>query len=82
MEATVQVNKLKDFLERVGWTFLQVEIGLGLLDWINSGINLSFVHTVYTSLGAAAVATVKVLLAQNVGSRGSGDAIPGGVTNS
>ena len=76
----MRINKIKDFVERVGWTFLQVEIGLGLLDWVNSGINLSFVHTVYTSLGAAAVATVKVLLAQHAGTRGSGDAIPGGVT--
>ena len=72
------VNKTRDFIERVGWTFVQAEIGLGLLDWLSGGINLSFVHTVYASLGAAAAATIKVLLAQRSGD-GAGDALPGGV---
>lgn len=75
----MKVNKAKDLIERVGWTFIQAELGLGALDWISQGINLSLVHQLYVSLGAAVAATVKVLLAQNLGSRGSGDAIPGGV---
>lgn len=75
----MQINKAKDFLERVGWTFLQAEISLGLLDWASHGINLSFWHTLYASLGAAALATVKVLIAQNIGQNNDGAAIPGGV---
>jgi hypothetical protein len=78
-EGVPRVNRAKDFLERVGWTFIEVEVGLGALDWISNGINLSLWHTFYASLGAAAAATAKVLWAQRVGKRGSGDAIPGGV---
>lgn len=73
------VNKTKDFLERVVWTFLEVEIGLGALDWLSKGINLSLWHQVYASLGAAAAATIKVLWAQRVGKHADGAAIPGGV---
>lgn len=73
----INVNKAKDFIERVAWTFFEVEIGLGLLDWLSKGINLSFLHVLYGSLGAAAAATIKVLLAQRVGVHNSGDAIPG-----
>lgn len=75
----MKVNKVKDILERVVWTFLQAYVGLGAIDWISNGINLSLVHQLGAALGAAVAATVKVLIAQNVGSRGSGDAIPGGV---
>lgn len=75
----MQINKTKDLVERVGWTFIQVEISLGLLDWISAGFNLNFVHQLYASLGAAAVATVKVVLAQRAGTHDDGAAIPGGV---
>jgi hypothetical protein len=75
----MKVNKAKDLIERVGWTFIQAYIALGAVDWIASGINLSLLHELYLSLGAAVAATIKVFVAQSVGSRGSGDAIPGGV---
>lgn len=75
----VKLDKVKDFIERVGWTFIQVEIGLGALDWLSKGVNLSFLHILYGSLGAALAATIKVLLAQNVGKHPDGAAIPGGV---
>jgi len=75
----VKIDKLKDLVERVGWTFIQAEIALGALDWIASGINLNLLHQLYISLGTAAAATVKVLIAQQFGGRGSGDAIPGGI---
>jgi hypothetical protein len=75
----VKVNALRDWAERVGWTFVEAYLALGALDWIANGVNLSLLHQLYGSLGAALVATVKVLLAQRVGTRGSGDAIPGGV---
>jgi hypothetical protein len=77
----MRVNKTKDFLERVGWTFLEAYIGLGAIDWIANGVNLSLLHQFYGGLGAAAAATIKVLWAQRTGS-GAGDAIPGGVTKS
>jgi hypothetical protein len=76
----MQISKPRDLIERVAWTFIQVELTLGLLDWISSGINLSLVHTLYTSLGAAVAATIKVLIAQRIGSTGDGAAIPGGIT--
>lgn len=65
-------SKALDLAERVGWTFLQAELALGLLDWLAQGINLSFVHQLYVSLGAAAAATIKVLIAQSRGPSTSG----------
>lgn len=75
----VKFNKVKDLVERVGWTFIQAWISLGALDWLASGINLNLVHQLAISAGAAAAATIKVLIAQHFGTRNSGDAIPGGV---
>lgn len=80
MAPFTEVNKLKDFIERVAWTFIQAELALGALDWLSKGINLALWHQLQISLGAAAAATIKVLIAQRFGNRGSGDAIPGGVT--
>ena len=76
----MKVNKLRDLAERVGWTFVQAYLGLGAIDWIAGGINLSLVHQFYVSLGAAVAATIKVLLAQHLSRSGDGSAIPGGVT--
>lgn len=75
----MQVNKIRDFAERVAWTFIQAEIALGALDWLTKGINLALVHQLEISAGAAAAATIKVLLAQRLSSSGDGSAIPGGV---
>ena len=75
----VVVNKLKDFIDRVGWTFIEAYIGLGAIDWISNGINISLLHNLYAGLGAATAATIKVLIAQRIGQHGSGDAVPGGV---
>jgi hypothetical protein len=75
----IKIDRVKDFIERVGWTFVQAYLGLGLLDWLANGVNVSFVHQVYASLGAALVATIKVLIAQNFGAHPDGAAIPGGV---
>lgn len=69
------MDKIKDFLERVGSTFLEVEIGLGALDVISGGINLSTLHVLYAGLGGAIVATIKVLIAQQVSKRNSGAAV-------
>jgi hypothetical protein len=69
-----RVNKYLDFIERVGWTAIQAGaasfVVTGFDDWkMNLGIAGS----------AAALAAVKVIVAQRVGSGGAGDAIPGGV---
>lgn len=73
----MRINRLKDFVERVGWTFIQAAAAAAItalsspeLTWETG---LKFVGT------AGALAVLKVLAAQQVGDRGSGDAIPGGV---
>jgi hypothetical protein len=76
----MKVDKAKDLIERVAWTFVQAYIALGAIDWIAKGINLSLVHELYVSLGAAVAATIKVLLAQRLSSSGDGSALPGGTT--
>lgn len=70
----MRVDKLKDFVERVAWTAIQAAAATALVtgfdDW-----NL----TAKISGVAALTASLKVITAQQVGDRGSGDAIPGGV---
>lgn len=71
------VNKVRDFAERVGWTAIQAG-GAAAITALSSssvtwGTGLKFGGT------AAALAALKVLVAQNVGAGGAGDAIPGGV---
>lgn len=72
----MNVSKLRDWLERVGWTavqaFLATMVATGFDDWI---------LTLKVSGGAALIAAIKVIAAQQVGDSGSGDAIPGGVEN-
>jgi propanediol dehydratase large subunit len=71
----VQVNKTRDFIERVLWTAVQAAaataLATGFDDWSLTG---------KVSGIAALVAALKVVTAQQVGDNGSGDAIPGGVT--
>ncbi len=69
----MKVNKTRDFIERVSWTAAQAAAG-ALLDYLASG-SVTWRGALY----AAGFAAIKVLAAQQVGSRGSGDAIPGGV---
>lgn len=69
-----RVNRVKDFIERVGWTAIQFLAGV-FLSWGTTGDPLTW----YTFLYAVATAVAKVVIAQRVGKRGSGDAIPGGV---
>ena len=73
----MQVNQWKDFLERVAWTAIQAAAAATLtalaLDDVTWKEGLTFVGI------ATLAAACKVILAQQVGTRGSGDAIPGGV---
>lgn len=70
----MQVNRFKDFIERVVWTAVQAAAAAALVsgfdDW-----NL----TAKVAGAAAFAAALKVIVAQQFGDRGSGDAIPGGV---
>lgn len=75
----VKVNKLRDFVDRVGWTFAEAFAGLVSIDWLANGVNLALVHQVEAAALAAAVATAKVLIAQQFGTHNLGDAVPGGV---
>lgn len=70
----IDINKDKDFIERVGWTAIQVAGGLLLTD-LESG------HIIIWQaiLQAAALAALKVIIAQRVGQHPDGSAIPGGV---
>lgn len=71
------VNKLKDFVERVAWTAIQAGAGAAIVALSSDTIDWNAAAKI-TGI-AALVAALKVLAAQQVGSRGSGDAIPGGV---
>lgn len=73
----VRVNRVADFVERVGWTTIQAASAAALtaisspdLTW-DTGLKMVGI--------AAAVAALKVIVAQNIGKTPTGDAIPGGV---
>jgi hypothetical protein len=70
----VVVNKVKDFLERVGWTAIQAAaataLATGFDDWADTGKICGI---------AALIAALKVVVAQNVGESQDGAAIPGGI---
>jgi hypothetical protein len=70
----MQVNRIKDFVERVVWTAVQAAaaaaLATGFDNWNLTGKVAGL---------AALAAALKVVIAQNIGTRGSGDAIPGGV---
>lgn len=71
-----RVNRWKDFLERVGWTGIQVGGG-ALLAYLQSGDPWSWRTAGY----AVGLAVLKVAIAQRVGDNNDGAAIPGGVTD-
>lgn len=71
------VDKLRDFLERVGWTAIQAFAGSEIVALTTSSV--TFVDGLKVAGVAAAIAALKVVTAQNVGSSGDGAAIPGGV---
>lgn len=68
----VKVNRLLDFAERVAWTAIQA----GAASLLVSG----FTGEAWKIAGAAAaIAALKVIVAQRVGSGDAGAAIPGQV---
>lgn len=71
------VNRYKDFAERVGWTAIYAIAAAVLTVLTSSGLAW---NEALKFIGISTVfAVCKVIVAQQVGTRGSGDAIPGGV---
>ncbi|HVL53949.1 MAG TPA: hypothetical protein VM344_06775 [Vitreimonas sp.] len=69
----VRVNRMLDFVERVGWTAIQAAAG-ALLDVLTTG------ELTWRAVGyAVAIAALKVIVAQRFGDTPTGDAIPGRV---
>lgn len=70
----MRINKWLDFLDRVGWTFVQAFVGalvvFGLDSWEDS---------LKAAVGAGVVAAAKVAVAQRSGSDDLGAAVPGQV---
>ena len=73
----MRIDKVKDFIERVGWTAIQAGAGAAIVALTSS--DLSWQDGAKMVGAAAAIAGLKVFSAQQFGTRGSGDAIPGGV---
>ena len=73
----MRVNKYLDFLERVSWTAIQAAAGAVIV--VLTTPDMTWQNGAKVVGIAAVVAAMKVLAAQQVGDRGSGDAIPGGV---
>lgn len=69
------VNKWKDLAERVVWTAIQAFAATALVTGFDD-----WALTLQVAGASAAIAACKVVVAQNVGDRGDGAAIPGGVT--
>lgn len=69
----VKYSRLKDWLERTGWTILQAGAGVMLDQMISGRI------TWHAILYAGAIAGLKVVIAQRVGSTPTGELIPGGI---
>ena len=66
----------RDFLERVGWTAIYTILATGLTALTTDDITWQAAARL---IGIAVLAAVlKVMTAQQVGTRGSGDAFPGG----
>ena len=73
----MNVNRVKDFFERVGWTTIQAGAAATITALSSPELNwttgLKFVGT------AALLAALKVIVAQRAGEGNDGAAIPGGV---
>jgi hypothetical protein len=70
----VQVNRVRDFIERVVWTLIEVIAGAGIAELV-----VDDAGSWWTVLFAGLVAAAKVAIAQRAGTHSDGAAIPGGV---
>lgn len=74
----MKVNRWLDLLDRVGWTAVQAFVGY-LVANVALGDGVDWKKVFVAALFASLIAAGKVVLAQNVGTTGLGDAVPGGV---
>jgi hypothetical protein len=73
----MRVNRLRDFVERVGWTAIEAASGAALT--VLTGATLGW-RAALTMIGTTtAVAVLKVIIAQRAGDTNEGAAIPGGI---
>jgi len=68
------LNRWKDLADRASWTALQA----GAAQFAIDGFVFS-VDTIKVAAAAAAIAAVKVVIAQRTSASGDGSAIPGGI---
>lgn len=72
----MRINKYLDLLDRVGWTAIQAFVGY-LLANVALGDSIGWKKVLIAAAIAAGIAAGKVVVAQNTGNSGMGDAIPG-----
>jgi hypothetical protein len=71
----MRINKLLDFIDRVGWTAIQAAAGAVITELTSPGITW-LIGAKFVGI-TAAIAVCKVLIAQNTGKSGLGDGLPG-----
>lgn len=72
----MRISKWLDLLDRVGWTALQAFSGY-LLANVALGDSIGWKKVLIAAAIAAGIAAGKVVVAQNTGNSGLGDAVPG-----
>lgn len=73
------VNKTRDLIERVGWTFIQAFVGT--LIALNLTGDVAWSEVLYSAAVAGGISAGKVIIAQQfVGTNGAGDLLPGAPT--
>lgn len=79
MPQQIVVNRVRDFVERVGWTLIQAFVGAMLAFLMKDGTDIDWATSAYASLIAGLIAAAKVVVAQRWGNNNDGAALPGGV---
>lgn len=68
----MKINKWVDFIDRVGWTFIQTLAAT----WIVMGADFDW-DVLKAALLAAAISAAKTVVGQNTGNSTVGDVVPG-----
>lgn len=73
----VTINKGRDFVERVGWTFIQAFAGFLIAANVTDLDNIDWTDLFKGAAVAAGIAALKVIVAWQFNSNESGDLLPG-----
>lgn len=73
----VSINKARDLVERVGWTFIQSFAGFLIAFNITDLNGIDWGDLFKGAAVASGIAALKVIIAQNVGDTPSGELLPG-----